>query len=349
MAVLREAERFRTFAELAARSVLACAHGPRDVAFNSGRTGSSFTPTAWAVFAGGVIVFLILAGVLVFFSFRATFRESSGPKFNGPALTGTARVLRRDSTNFMRNNKYMLLIGLRVEVPGRQPYDVTVRHPVHPLDLFAVEPGRTVAVQADSANPLNVRIDLSQPIQRGPQAGSPGSTEQVADQLKAALEEKLKQIPGVIVASDNSGSSGSPPTVAALADAYKQSRGSVPVVSAADLLAADQRVRGALKSFAATGTTPRSLGRTPSRPELLDAPHYMLEVELQFPNLAPVTGRAVQPVPPPRCPTSLSAASSRARSTQLTQHIDSPWTGATSPTDQRSPAIRAHWTQWCHI
>jgi hypothetical protein len=37
---------------------------------------------------------------------------------------------------------------------------------------------------------------------------------------------------------------------------------------------------GVLKSFAATGTTPRSLGRTPSRPELIDAPHYILEVEL---------------------------------------------------------------------
>jgi hypothetical protein len=35
----------------------------------------------------------------------------------------------------------------------------------------------------------------------------------------------------------------------------------------------------------------------PSRPELLDAPQYMLEVELHFPNLAPITGRSVQPVP----------------------------------------------------
>ena len=53
----------------------------------------------------------------------------------------------------------------------------------------------------------------------------------------------------------------------------------------------------ALKSFAPTGTTPRSLGRTPSRPELIDAPHYMLEVELHFPNLEPIDARAVQPVP----------------------------------------------------
>ena len=54
---------------------------------------------------------------------------------------------------------------------------------------------------------------------------------------------------------------------------------------------------GALKSFSAMGTTPRSLGRTPSRPEFIDAPHYTLEVELHFPNLAPITARAIQPVP----------------------------------------------------
>jgi hypothetical protein len=71
---------------------------------------------------------------------------------------------------------------------------------------------------------------------------------------------------------------------------------------AADVLASGQRVPGVLKSFAATGTTPRSLRRTPSRPELIDAPHYMLVIELQLPNLAPVEGRLVQPVPPAQVP-----------------------------------------------
>src|SRR5262249_34549805 len=81
------------------------------------------------------------------------------------------------------------------------------------------------------------------------------------------------------------------------AHAYTQNPGAIPVISAAALLASGQRVPAVLKSFAATGTTPRSLGRTPSRPELIDAPHYMLEVELHFPNLSPVDARAVQPVP----------------------------------------------------
>jgi hypothetical protein len=75
-----------------------------------------------------------------------------------------------------------------------------------------------------------------------------------------------------------------------------------PVRSAPDLLASGQRASGALKSFAATGMTPRSLGRTPSRPELIDAPYYQLEVELHLPNLAPVIGRSLSPVPPAQVP-----------------------------------------------
>lgn len=84
--------------------------------------------------------------------------------------------------------------------------------------------------------------------------------------------------------------------------AYAPAAASDRVVSAADLLASGQRAPGVLRSFAATGTTPRSLGRTPSRAELLDAPHYALEVEIQFPNLAPITARSVQPVPLSRVP-----------------------------------------------
>jgi hypothetical protein len=82
-----------------------------------------------------------------------------------------------------------------------------------------------------------------------------------------------------------------------LADLVKTQISAGAVRSAADLLASGQRVSGALKSFAPTGTTPRSLGRTPSRPELADAPHYKLVIELHFPNLAPMEARTVQPVP----------------------------------------------------
>ena len=113
----------------------------------------------------------------------------------------------------------------------------------------------------------------------------------MADQIKKAVEGAFSQSQGGAAFFEQmAGSSGQ-------VDAGQASAGNAPVLSAAALLASGQRVPAALKSFSATGTTPRSLGRTPSRPELIDAPHYVLEVELHFPNLAPITGRAIQPVP----------------------------------------------------
>jgi hypothetical protein len=70
-----------------------------------------------------------------------------------------------------------------------------------------------------------------------------------------------------------------------------------PPISAAELRASGQRVRGVLKSFTPTGETVRSRGATASRPEFLDYPYYALVVELHLPNLAPVVGRNRQPVP----------------------------------------------------
>jgi hypothetical protein len=70
-----------------------------------------------------------------------------------------------------------------------------------------------------------------------------------------------------------------------------------PPISAAELRASGQRVRGVLKSFTPTGDTVRSRGAPASRPEFLDYPYYALVVELKLPNLAPVVGRNRQPVP----------------------------------------------------
>jgi hypothetical protein len=84
--------------------------------------------------------------------------------------------------------------------------------------------------------------------------------------------------------------------------AYEARKAAVRRGTPAYLLASGQRVRGVLKSFVDTGTTARSLGITPTKPELFDAPRYMLEVELHIPNLAPITSRVTQPVPQDRVP-----------------------------------------------
>jgi hypothetical protein len=194
------------------------------------------------------------------------FRE---PKFRGPALSGTAQVLSLRSIGSMEGNsmvpKIMCRIGLRMAVAGGEPYDLKVWKGVLPWMMYAVRPGSTIPVQVDSSNPRNIRIDLSHP-------GAPWSQRANINVPAQGYSVNLMNV------------------------------GAGQVHSAAALLATGQRVMGALKSYAPTGTTPRSLGRTPSRPELLDAPHHRLIIELHFPNLAPMEARTLQPVPPAHAP-----------------------------------------------
>lgn len=212
----------------------------------------------------GVIIFASSVAIPVVVIWYS--RKSRNPKISGPALTGTAQVLSVQTTGTMINQSYVLQISLRVQVQDRPPYDVTVSRRIHPVQMAAIQPGAVIPVRVDAADPNVVEFDFnrSSPLQGVQLSGSP--------------------------------------TVAQLADAMRRAPTSGSVGSAADLLASGQRVRAVLKSFAPTGTTPRSVGRTPSRPELLDAPHYVLEVELHFPNLAPMTGRNQQTVPVDQVP-----------------------------------------------
>lgn len=121
--------------------------------------------------ASAEIVVILLVVVI---AFVATVRWRAGPKIKGPALTGTARVLgtaKMPQLGLMPY--YVCSTSLRVEVPGREPYDVIIMGRI-PKRLFPdlERGGGTVAVQVDSTNPERVRIDFTQPV---PQAGSSSS------------------------------------------------------------------------------------------------------------------------------------------------------------------------------
>jgi hypothetical protein len=221
-------------------------------------------------------------------------------KIRGPVVAGTAEVLSLRQFGSVAVNgpaRMICRLGLRVSVLGQEPYDATVWRNIAPWDLGAFQKGSTVAVEVSERNRKKIQLGRSRP-------GSAGSTRRVVNLPPTVTFNQSTWSP-------QTGWTGSPPpgdianqiqaafqpSVGQQADMNRQMAGAGQVLSAAALLASGQRVPAALKSFAATGTTPRSLGRTPSRPELIDAPHYMLEVELHFPNLAPITARAVQPVP----------------------------------------------------
>jgi hypothetical protein len=90
------------------------------------------------------------------------------PKIRGPALTGTARVLSMKRAGLLDNDhRPHVRMKLSVEIPGHEPYDVAVERSVDNIYLPRVQPGATMPVQVDSANPQRVRIDFSQPVPPG--------------------------------------------------------------------------------------------------------------------------------------------------------------------------------------
>jgi hypothetical protein len=240
--------------------------------------------SAWViptVIGIAAVVFGIAVTVLPGVVLWKVYKSWRGPQLKGPGLTGTAQVISRQRGFVVNYTDVVLKVWLRVQSPGREPYDVTFKQTFDRSVLDSVQPGSIVPVLIDSTNPQTVRIDLSLPSMptgvgsSGIQVldlrqGAPGDGTALANQLRPALAGRLQAGPaGVQFAS----------------------------TSSADLLVSGQRVPGVLKSFADTGNTPLSLGQVPSRPEFMDDPLYMFDVALQFPNLPPVDGQAVLRVP----------------------------------------------------
>ena len=89
-----------------------------------------------------------------------------GPYFQGAPLTGTGRVLSMKSTRprATRSDPGIYELALAVEVPGLQPYEVTIKQKLPDWALLismskpAVLRTDLVAVEVDSAHPERVRV-----------------------------------------------------------------------------------------------------------------------------------------------------------------------------------------------
>jgi hypothetical protein len=96
----------------------------------------------------------------------AIFLRSRGdgqPRIKGPALTGTARILSLESTGPSSDSGPVCKIGLRVEILGHPPCDLTIRRHVH-VNHVPRQPGMAIPVQVDPTDPKKVLIDFNQPI-----------------------------------------------------------------------------------------------------------------------------------------------------------------------------------------
>ncbi|OBK40779.1 hypothetical protein A5658_20695 [Mycobacterium sp. 1245111.1] len=237
---------------------------------------------------------LSIAPIAIWLYLMLKYRD---PSLRSPTIAGTAQVLSVKVAPWVignpGNGDRPCTVGLRVSVPERESYEVKVRQKVDNFVLrLRLAPGATVPVEVDARNPQRVRIDFKRWSSAA--TGTLGAPRIVVNGAPIVVTSEP--------AYPNDQASTPPADLDTMTHAYASNPTAVPVISAADLIAHGQRVSAVLKSFAPTGTTPRSLHRTPSRPELLDAPHYVFEVELHVPNLPAITARSVQAVPVAQVP-----------------------------------------------
>lgn len=119
------------------------------------------------------LTLLMVLGWIAFFSFlylRRRRKYGGPPKFAGPPLSGTGRILfvsRQGRGHPPLDSKIRPIrsIRLTVKIPGHQPYDATATQEIPVSALHRIDPhGGTVAVQVDSTNLNYVRVDFDQPI-----------------------------------------------------------------------------------------------------------------------------------------------------------------------------------------
>jgi hypothetical protein len=128
---------------------------------------SSFRGIGWAVRwlvyeypVIGIPVVIVVTGVLIVVVVRIVRRWRASRR-----VAGSAQVLSVETTTTTDgpDPSYTCRIALRVEIPGRAPYDATSSNGefMTPAELTAVQPGKTVAVQVNSSDPHDVWIDFS--------------------------------------------------------------------------------------------------------------------------------------------------------------------------------------------
>jgi hypothetical protein len=128
---------------------------------------------------------ITVVGLVGLFKWLRGMRD---PASTGVQVQGTGQVASVQRTRISKGSgeigsrdddvEVQCQIALRVQLPGRSPYDATIHqfvdHEMLPGLTSAVrpgvpylQPGATVVVAADSANPRDVRIDFTQPIRQG--------------------------------------------------------------------------------------------------------------------------------------------------------------------------------------
>lgn len=141
-----------------------------------------------------VAVSLLLVVVYGAISWKVGKGRARQARLMSEGLRGFATILEAEGTGIAVNHRPQLRMRLRVELPGRAPYEIDHREVVPFLGLESIGPNRRVAVFVDREKPDQLVIDWSGASDidtRTPRASTGGGTDELAARL--AKLDKLHQ------------------------------------------------------------------------------------------------------------------------------------------------------------
>jgi len=226
----------------------------------------------------GMLTIIIIVGSgifsigIMFFVFKMVSGSMGDKETLQNGVPGSATVMSLEPTGTVINDMYYVCrIGLRVQLPAQSPFDVIIKQSVPITAMARVNPGASIGVKVDPVDQTKVVIDWQAPASPMGMGMAAPMADPNAGQLAGAI--------------------------AGAAAAGGLAAAGVTMGSAREVLQNGQRVLGVLTEFADTGTTPRSLGITPSQPEFIDDPMYAVTLQLHIQNMAPLEAKVVQRVP----------------------------------------------------
>jgi hypothetical protein len=114
------------------------------------------------IIAISLVATVVPLGLVGFFVFRLLKGSAERQKLLQTGVAGTAQVLSVQQTGTYINNQPEVMVALMVSRAGMAPYQVNTTMILSLLDVPRLQPGASVAVKIDAADPQKVAVDLSQ-------------------------------------------------------------------------------------------------------------------------------------------------------------------------------------------
>ena len=121
-----------------------------------------------AMVIGITLVSLLVTAVpivfVVMYMMKLAKNKAESDQVLATGQQATATVVRLSESGTYINNQPLVNILLMVQRPGFPPYQAMVQKVISQLEIPRLQPGMTVAVKVNPADPNKVAIDLNAPV-----------------------------------------------------------------------------------------------------------------------------------------------------------------------------------------